>query len=281
MARTTAQHASVGNVDTRDSTPSYGGASDGYTRSGSADARAEEDLISKAGQSSRLLETEIDLESRKRTGARDGKKKVPYGRTFIAFLALLLLIAVVNIQLIALAAAVRGRRVPDLHTNWCSPMFIPFVVAVLNGDCQFHEISGRQHWGNGCISLPAQQQSDWLVGTTVLLSLSLAFQLFDFCILTLVNDKERWQEVKMKRPWLTMFGGILVLILITAYGTFYSSRIPVGVTDLVWLFHWEGTGSFMTVCTTELHSSGLRGASISWIDGIFDSWGQTYYGSGL
>jgi hypothetical protein len=78
-----------------------------------------------------------------------------------------------------------------------------------------------------------------------------------------------------------MFGGILVLILITAYGTFYASRILVGVTDMVWLFHRDGTGSFSTVCTTELHSSGLRGTSISWLDGIFDSWGSTYYGSGL
>jgi hypothetical protein len=170
MARTTAHAASIGSADRT------------------------------TGQSSRLLESEVGPEGRKRTKARDDEEKAPYGRTWIAFLALLLLIAVITVQLIGLAAAVRSRRVPDLLANWCSPMFTPFVVAILNGDCQLHDVTGREHWGNGCISLPAQEQSDWLIGTIVLLSLAFAFQFFDFCVLALVNDKERWQQVKMKRP---------------------------------------------------------------------------------
>jgi uncharacterized integral membrane protein len=219
-----------------------------------------------------------DLEIPGHTDIRPETVDLPYSRSSIACLALVLLIIVIIIQIIALVAAVRGRRVPSLETTWCSPMFAPMVLSVLDGGCIFHEVISRQRWGMGCIKLPAYQANDWLTGTIVLLSLSLAFQLIDFCVLTLVHKHKRWREVKMKRPWLTMFGGILILIIITIYGLLYASRIPVGITDLVWVFHWESVGKFSTVCTVELNSAGLRGAFISWFDGLFDSWGSTYYG---
>ena len=110
--------------------------------------------------------------------------------------------------------------------------------------------------------------------------MSIVFQTFDFFILILAKDKDRWQEIKMKRPWFTMLGGFIILIVLTSYGTFYASRIPVGVTDNVWLFHWDGTGNFTTICTVQLNSAGLRGSTISWLDGIFNGWGPTYYGFG-
>jgi len=157
-------------------------------------------------------------------------------------------------------------------------MFAPLVVSVLDGDCIFHEIISRQQWGNGCINLPAYEQIGWLIGTIVLISLSLGFQFIDFCILALVQKHKRWRGVKMKRPWFTTFGGILMLIIITAYGTFYASRVPVGITDFVWVFHWVDVGGFSTICTVELNSAGLRGALISWLDGLFNSWGSKYYG---
>jgi len=210
------------------------------------------------------------------TDIRPETVDIPYTKSLIACLALILLIMVVIIQIIAVVAATRGKRIPNLETTWCSPMFAPMVLSVLDGSCIFHEVISRQIWGMGCIKLPAYQANTWLIGTTVFVSLSLGFQLIDLCVLTLVH--KGWREVKMKRPWLTTFGGMLILIIIAVYGTLYASRIPVGITDLVWVFHWESVGKFSTVCTTELNSAGLRGAFISWFDGLFNSWGSKYYG---
>jgi uncharacterized membrane protein len=247
-------------------------------RSQSENNQDESGNNGQAGQTSRLLRAVVDPEIPESMDFRPERVKMPYSKSLIACLALVLLVFVIVIQIIALVAAVRGKRLPSFEVTWCSPMFAPLALSVLDGNCQFHDVVSRQVWGNGCIQLPAHEQEDWLTGTIVLVSLSLVFQLFDFCVLTLVHQHERWQEVKMKRPWLTMFGGMLILIIVAAYGTFYASRIPIGVTDMVWVFRWDGTGDFTSVCSVELNSAGLRGAFISWLDGLFDSWGGTYYG---
>ena len=112
-------------------------------------------------------------------------------------------------------------------------MFQPFVLAVMNGNCDVYGVTPNPNSGVGCIQLPAELQSNWLSGTVALISISLVFQIFDMVILTLVRSHQRWRGAKMQRPWFSMFTGILVLVIIAIFGVFNATRLPRGVTETV------------------------------------------------
>ena len=80
----------------------------------------------------------------------------------------------------------------------------------------------------------------------------------------------------MKRPWATIFSGIIVLFVTLIYGINYASELPPGVTQRVRvLIDSQGPASYMGTLT----SAGLRGTIIGWSDGLFEIWKSTYYGS--
>ena len=85
----------------------------------------------------------------------------------------------------------------------------------------------------------------------------------------------------MQRPWLTMFSGVLVLVILVSFGVFNSNRLPPGVTNKVWIYRKEGPAAAGRVCQGTLTSPGLRGMIIGWTDGLFNNWGEVYFGNRL
>lgn len=198
---------------------------------------------------------------------------------YAAFVAALLFIAVLILQLLGLAKAAQDIKASSNLplTPWCSPLFQPFGIAVVDGSCNIFDISQSTHKGLGCITLPGEWQQQWLKGTIAGIGIELFTELVDLLILSLVNGKRKiFQAVKMKRPWATIFSGLVVLIVTLIYGVNYSLYLPPGVTPRVTvLINAQGPASY----TGDLTSAGLRGTIIGWNDGLFESWKSTYYGS--
>jgi hypothetical protein len=199
-------------------------------------------------------------------------------KAFVALSALLLLVALVILQIIGLHNAVVGRYEQDLRTNWCSPLFQAFAIAVGDGNCNIHSLTPSMSNGIGCILLPAIYQKAWLTATVVLLSVSLVFEVFDMLILALVRSQHRWRGAKMRRPWFSMFTGILILFVILLFGVLTASTLPSGITEKVIIFRVEPSLGGMTVCRGTLTPAGIRGSILGWSDGFWKSWNETYYG---
>ena len=198
---------------------------------------------------------------------------------YAAVVAALLFVIVLILQLLGLAKAaqlVKASSGPPL-VSWCSPLFQPFGLAAVDGSCNIYHISQSAHKGIGCITLPGQWQQQWLKGTIAGISIELCTELVDLLILSLVNGKRKiFQAVKLKRPWATIFSGLIVLIVTLIYGVNYSLYLPPGVTDRVTvLMDVQGPASY----TGNMTSAGLRGAIIAWNDGLFEIWRGAYVGS--
>lgn len=200
---------------------------------------------------------------------------------YAAVVAAFLFVTVLILQLLGLVKAaqiVKASSDPPL-VSWCSPFFQPFGVAAIDGSCNVYDISQNAAKGIGCITLPGQWQQQWLKGTIAGVSIELCTELVDLLILSLVNGKRKiFQAVKLKRPWATMFSGLIILIVTLIYGVNYSLYLPQGVTDRVMvLMDVQGPASY----TGNLTSAGLRGAIFGWNDGLFESWRGVYFGDWL
>lgn len=195
---------------------------------------------------------------------------------YIALTSALLLITVFTLQLLGLHHAILAAAQPSPSVSWCSPIFQPFGLAVLDGDCNVWPIQQTFAKGVGCILIPGHQQMAWLKATVAGTGLSLALEFVDIAILATVHSGTRWRGVKMRRPWCTMFGGLAVLGLILVFGVVYSTILPPGISEKVWIVTDAGA---VTVYQGELGTAGLRGAMIGWNDGVFQGWGSTYFGS--
>ncbi len=197
---------------------------------------------------------------------------------YAAAIAALLFITVLVLQLLGLVKAAQAANASSNSplVSWCSPLFQPFGIAAVDGSCNIYHISQSDTEGIGCITLPGQWQQQWLKGTIAGISIELFTELIDLLILSLVNGKRKiFQAVKMKRPWATIFSGLIILIITLIYGVNYSLYLPPGVTERVTvLIDAQGPASY----TGNLRSAGLRGTIIGWNDGLFESWKATYFG---
>lgn len=198
---------------------------------------------------------------------------------YTALVAVLLFLAVLVLQLLGLAKAAQAAKAssgPPM-VSWCSPLFQPFGIAAVDGSCNIYHISQSAHKGIGCITLPGQWQQQWLKGTIAGIWIELFTELVDLLILSLVNGKRKvFQAVKLKRPWATIFAGVIVLIVTLIYGVNYSLYLPPGVTEkMTVLMDVQGPASY----TGTMTSAGLRGTIIGWNDGLFESWQDVYLGS--
>ena len=189
-----------------------------------------------------------------------------------------MLTAVFVLQIVGLMHAVKGMNGPTPLVSSCTPVFQPFGVAVLDGDCNIFTIKQNNLKGVGCIQIPGSRQMAWLKATTVGTSLALILQMVDICLLTMVHSKTRWRGIKMRRPWCSMIGGLGVLGLILIYGISYANSLPPGIAERIWIVQVVGEPS---IWSTNLVQAGLRGAMIGWDDGIFASWGTQYYGPSI
>lgn len=195
---------------------------------------------------------------------------------YITFISFLLLISIFTLQCLGLHHAVNAAKQSAPSVSWCSPIFQPFGVAVLDGMCNVWPILQTFSKGVGCILIPGHQQLAWLKATVAGTGLSIALELFDICILATVHSRTRWRGVKMRRPWFTMFSGVAVLGLVLVFGVVYSTTLPPGMSEKVWIVTDAGA---VTVYEGQLGTAGLRGAMIGWNDGVFQGWGTTYFGS--
>ena len=120
---------------------------------------------------------------------------------WVAISALLLLLSVLILQILGLAKAVRGSKNPEPLVSWCSPIFAPFGVAVLDGNCNVYPIIQTFKKGAGCIMIPGSQQMSWLKATVAGTALSLCLEVLDIAILVLVHSKARWYvHLMVSRP---------------------------------------------------------------------------------
>ncbi|KAF7539912.1 hypothetical protein G7054_g1772 [Neopestalotiopsis clavispora] len=201
------------------------------------------------------------------------------GKALIVVFSLLLFFGLVSLQIIGLVSAIIGLRVRDtLESTWCSPMFESFAINLLDGNCHLHSVSSSASRGIGCIKLSGATQAGWLVGTVGVLATSLALELVDLIVLTLVASKQRWRGVKMRRPWCTMFCGVTILVFYVIYGLLEASRLPSGMPEVVWVFRKEPSLGIETVCRGTVTPAGVRGSIMGWTDGFLSNWGSTYFG---
>lgn len=198
---------------------------------------------------------------------------------YAAIASALLFVVIFILQCLRLHAAIvarKGGKSPLV--SWCSPTFQPFGVAIVDGDCHVYQINQSLSRGIGCIQIPGVWQRQWLTGTVVGTGLSLALEIIDLIILSLVRGDQRWRGMKMKRPWTTMICGVVILAITLFYGIQYASMLPPGITERVNIaVNVNGTKAF----NAQLASAGLRGTIIGWNDGLFESWKGVYTGSVL
>ncbi|KAK7751971.1 hypothetical protein SLS62_006114 [Diatrype stigma] len=201
------------------------------------------------------------------------------GKAIIVTLSALLFSGLVAIQTMGLASAIQGLRSrEELTSSWCSPMFQSFAIAVGDGNCAIHPVHPSASKGIGCITLSGRQQAGWLAGTAAGTAVSLALQLADLLVLALVESAAKWRGVKMRRPWATMFAGIVVLVVYVVYGVVNASRLPGDMTERVWVFRQEPSLGIATVCRGTITPPGVRGSIMGWTDGFLSSWGRAYFG---
>ncbi|KAF2421114.1 hypothetical protein EJ08DRAFT_702190 [Tothia fuscella] len=202
------------------------------------------------------------------------------GLTTIASLALLMFLFILVIQIFGLAKAVQGTWVSNLNATWCSPDFQPGALAVIDGNCNVRHLNESSSSGIGCVWLPAFQQKAWLTNTIVILSISLVLQLVDLCVLSLSDGRDKiWHsKVKLQRPWLTTFAGMIILVVLANGGVNYANSLPDGITARVLVLRRDESLDVFPVCEGRLVSPGLRGAIIGYFDGLLNSWSTWYYG---
>ena len=197
---------------------------------------------------------------------------------YTAIIAFLMFITVIILQILGIAkarAALKG-GIPDVQ--WCSPIFQPFGIAVLDGNCNVFPVEQTFNKGLGCIKIPGAQQMQWLRATSIGTGLSIGLEFIDVIILALVHGSARHRGVKMRRPWCTMIAGLVALGLFLVFGVVYSSTLPAGISQKVWLIIDTGEPS---IWSASLSTTGLRGALIGWNDGVFSGWRRTYFGGWL
>lgn len=80
----------------------------------------------------------------------------------------------------------------------------------------------------------------------------------------------------MKRPWFSMFGGMVLLIVILILGVTDAQNLPRGITEEVWIVMDNPVAPF--VCRGSLGPGGLRGEIIAWTDGLLATLRSYYFG---
>jgi hypothetical protein len=197
---------------------------------------------------------------------------------YVAILSFLLFAAVITLQCLGLSKALQGAKGPVPLASSCSPVFQPFGLTVIDGNCNIYNVEQNYLRGVGCVLMPGSRQMSWLKATVAATGLALLGETIDVVLLTMVHTKTRWRGIKMRRPWCSMIGGLAILGLLLVSGIDYASNLPPEISQRVWVVQDADEPS---VWATELVGAGLRGALIGWNDGIFNSWSVPYYGPSI
>jgi hypothetical protein len=195
---------------------------------------------------------------------------------YIALVAMILFFVTLGLQCLGLARAVAALRGSTPMVSYCCPVFQPFGVAVLDGNCNVFPINQNFGKGVGCIKIPGTRQIHWLQATVAGTSLALVLEAVDVVLLTCVHSKTRWRGLKMRRPWCCMIGGLIALGVVLVYGINYAETLPDGISEKIWIVEDGGTPGFYNI---QITAGGIRGELLGWTDGVFSSWNQTYFGT--
>jgi hypothetical protein len=129
---------------------------------------------------------------------------LPIKSAFIMFSAFSIFFALIILQIIAIYASATGKVESDLKVSWCSPIFQPFGLSVLDGNGKIHPILDQNKKGIGCIPLEGVEQKHWLRATLVIVSLSVVLELGDLIFLICMSSESKFNGVRLRRPWLTV-----------------------------------------------------------------------------
>lgn len=158
-------------------------------------------------------ETEMELIPAAPPEPEEGPRRQPLRQDFrfwVAMTSLALFFAVIVLQVFGLVKAVGHHSGQAPSVAWCSPIFQPFGIAVLDGNCSVHAVDQSFNKGIGCIHIPGLQQKGWIKGTVIGIAISLVLEVGDALILFLVNSNTRWSKAKMRHPvlWEPVCGSI-------------------------------------------------------------------------
>jgi len=199
------------------------------------------------------------------------RQRHPWGLAAVVVTVGTLFMSTLILQIVGLIYAVQ-----DLHQSttfemsWCSPAFVLGGTA-FDVLCGNYTVMPADN-GTGCITLPGSQ-SQWLSATVVVVILQLVVEVVDAVILALVNSKTKWREIKMKRPWCTMFLGISIWATLVGIGVIQTMSFPLPAHAIALM-----GPDYKSACRTNLYPAGLRGTIIGWCDGLFQSFGSLYLG---
>ncbi|KAL9623293.1 MAG: hypothetical protein Q9160_002400 [Pyrenula sp. 1 TL-2023] len=156
-------------------------------------------------------------------------------RVWVAALSLAFFFTVLALQIIGLIYAVEAldpsSRAPEVA--WCSTFFQPFGLAIVDGDCHVYYIELNNNKGIGCVKLPGLWQQGWIKATIAVLIMELVLELADLLILYRVDIDRKWHGAKMKRPWLSTFSGMIILLATLLCSIQYATYLPPKITERV------------------------------------------------
>ena len=198
-------------------------------------------------------------------------------RFWIATSSAIMIVLVLVVQTVGLVYATSTLKSSELpEVEWCSTLFQPFGIAIVDGNCDIRYIEQNDHRGIGCVKLPGLRQQSWIKATIGVIIMELLVELVDLIIMYHVDVTTKWREVKMKRLWAFIISGIVVLLATLIMGIQYANSLPPKITERVMVLpNVTGPSSY----SVRLHSAGLRGNIIGWSDGLLESWGDTYFGA--
>jgi hypothetical protein len=192
-------------------------------------------------------------------------------RLAILYTAAMLFFCLVSLQIVGLAFAFNQQGPPGpLVESWCSPAF-QLGTMVYDYTCKNYTVTPTSN-STGCIQIPGAQ-SQWLAATKAILIIELLIEFIDLVILVGASNQMKFREVvKMKRPWCTMFFGVGVWAALIGLAILQTKQYPHNGQEMV------RANGFNITCKSSIYAGGLRGTIIAWSDGVFSSWGGTYYG---
>ena len=192
-------------------------------------------------------------------------------RVAILYSSVFLFFCLVSLQIVGLVFAFHQQApAGPMVESWCSPAF-QLGTVIYDYTCKNYTVTPTSN-STGCIKIPGAQ-SQWLAATKAILIIELLIEFVDLVILVGASNKQKFREVvKMKRPWCTMFFGVGVWAALIGLAIIQTKEYPLNGHELA-------MGNDVNVtCKSVIYAGGLRGTIIAWSDGVFSSWGGTYYG---
>lgn len=210
-----------------------------------------------------------------------GEKKLKMKRMHqaVLFITGILFVSIIALQVIGLVFALKERFQTSFTVLNCSPGFVGFAVQTEN--CTLYPIIPELDKGISCVSLPGAKQDRWMTSTIVVLILVLACEVTDFVIVRFVMLHKKMHDHPWKRPMLTFVCGLVILTVLLADGISDTQSLPLGMSSQVLVANniTDPNGASLdSICKLTLTGPGLRGNTLEWMDGLFNSWGCNYYG---